>query len=170
MKILIPMLACLLLVGGCVEGEFKGGRNIQELTVTMAPEEGIPDTIFPIPSAVVDTTRNSAHRDSTYTINMADFDETIPPRWHWEYRWVMMECLKSDLGSGIEYAVWTSPDTCWQQERYKVYEPCDSILDQPCPPETVYLMPPGRWVTIDELRREEYPWPDSVFILSGKGE
>lgn len=49
---------------------------------------------------------------------------------------------------------YVSPDT--------VYIEADSILYRI---EVKYEMPLGYWVTIEELRREEYPWPDSVFRL-----
>ncbi|MGB2877348.1 MAG: hypothetical protein WBB97_04870 [Dehalococcoidales bacterium] len=185
-RILIPIIALALLLGGCGQKQeakpmlmpppaFEPIRLALDATVHLSLGE-FPDSVL---WAVAESV-------SVYTINMADFDETIPPRWHWEYRWVMMECLKSDLGSGIEYAVYIPPDTCWQQERYKVYEPCDSILDQPCLPcpdvekefitpdslvyrievkdfrDTLYQMPPGRWVKLTYFVIEGFTycsWP-----------
>lgn len=50
-------------------------------------------------------------------------------------------------------------------------KPVGEDVIRPCPPCTVFAMPPGRWVTSEffcywcEVSEHLETWPDSVFIL-----
>lgn len=113
--LILLILACLVLVGGC--------EKEQELDPN-AIAEG--DTNYTLTESEAMAMFAEAIRDSTLPIQF-DSDTNIIPQ---------------------------------------PYQP------DPCPPETVFVMPPGRWVTSKffcywcDLSEALETWPDSVFILT----